>query len=92
MGKIVLTYDQLMSYDQPSGTNQVRKLRAHCSLFRQNVSTLSRGLHQAVGVFTKPQGVRLPDGIPFGTVYIGEYNKMEHTKIGILVILIMLSL
>ena len=28
--------------------------------------------------------VRLPDGIPFGTVYIRKYDKMEHVEINTL--------
>jgi hypothetical protein len=31
--------------------------------------------------------VRLPDGIPFGTVYIQKYDKMKHTETNMLIIL-----
>jgi hypothetical protein len=57
------------------------------SLLRQHVSTVSRGHHQAVEMITKSMNVRLPDGIPFDTVYIRQYNKMEHTETKILIIL-----
>jgi hypothetical protein len=57
------------------------------SLLRQHVSTLSRGHHQAVEVITKSMDVRLPDGIPFDTVCIRKYDKMEHTETNTLIIL-----
>jgi hypothetical protein len=38
-------------------------------------------------VITKSMDVRLPDGIPFGTVYIRKCDKMEHTETNILIIL-----
>jgi hypothetical protein len=41
------------------------------------------GHHQAVEVITKSMNIRLPDGIPFGTVYI---RKTEHTETNILII------
>jgi hypothetical protein len=50
---------------------------------RQHVSTLSRGHHQGVEVITKSMDVSLLDGIPFGTVYIRKYDKMEHTETNI---------
>jgi hypothetical protein len=57
------------------------------SLSRQHVSTLSRGHRQALEMITKSMDVRLPDGIPFGTVSIRKYGKMEHTETNILIIL-----
>jgi hypothetical protein len=38
-------------------------------------------------VITKLIDVRLPEGIPFGTVYIQKYDNMEHTESNIVIIL-----
>jgi hypothetical protein len=49
---------------------------------RQHVSTLSSGHHQAVEeVFIKAYYVRLPSGIPFGTVYNQGYKKMDYIEL-----------